>query len=106
MKACRPSAFCPAETISRVVMAVYVARAVVGGNDDDVPWSGCDPYTADARFADVPVSDAFCKFVNFLSSRGVVNGCGPNQFCPAGLVTRDQMAKFLVKALALNLNGP
>ena len=108
MKACRPNAFCPTETISRVVMAVHVARAMVGGNDDDIPWSGCDPLSATpySFFTDVPASNDFCKFVNFLSSRGVVNGCGPHQFCPAGLVTRDQMAKLLVRALDLQLNGP
>ena len=67
----------------------------------------CDPASPiPDPFADVPPSNDFCKFVNYLSVRGVVNGCGPNQFCPAGIVTRDQMAKFLVKAFALSLNGP
>ena len=119
MKACGSNAaFCPAETISRVVMAVFVARAMVAAAsdvadpDESIPQTldgsySCDPASPNSHFADVPASNSngFCKFVNFLWFRFVVAGCGPSQYCPAGLVTRDQMAKFLVKAFALTLGS-
>lgn len=36
-----------------------------------------------------------------LAAAGITSGCGPEQFCPAGPVTRGQMAAFLVRALDL-----
>ena len=87
MKACRPNAFCPAETISRVVMAVYVARAMAG-HDNYVPRTGsdgsysCEPASPNSHFADVPASNDFCKFVNYLWARGVVAGCGAGPVLP------------------------
>lgn len=122
MRACRPKALCPGERISRGVMAVFVARAMVAaasGADTDESWVpraaetffgsySCDPVSPNSHFADVPASysNGFCKFVNFLWARGVVHGCGADQFCLYGTVTREQMAKILVRALALNLKGP
>jgi hypothetical protein len=35
----------------------------------------------------------------------VIAGCGTSQYCPFGDVTRDQMAKFLVNAFRLQLDG-
>jgi hypothetical protein len=39
-------------------------------------------------------------------AKAIITGCGGTNFCPAGLVTRDAMAKFLDNAFALQLYGP
>jgi len=37
----------------------------------------------------------------WVANAQITKGCGGNQYCPAGVVTRAQMASFLVRALAL-----
>jgi hypothetical protein len=112
IEGCGSYAYCPAEPISRLEMAAFVARAKVAPGGDaavpltdsyDEPVYSCDPASPKVHFADVSVSNAFCKHVHFLWSLGVVAGCGPEQYCPSGIVARDQTAKFLVKAFALKL---
>ena len=49
-------------------------------------------------FTDVPRNNGFYRFVETMFHRGVTSGCGPAQFCPAGSVTREQMAVFLLVA--------
>lgn len=39
--------------------------------------------------------------IEWLAAEGVTQGCGPDLFCPAAPVTREQMASFLVRALDL-----
>lgn len=39
--------------------------------------------------------------IEWLAAAGVTQGCGPDLFCPAAPVTREQMASFLVRALDL-----
>jgi hypothetical protein len=39
--------------------------------------------------------------INALADRGITQGCGRFRYCPAQVVTREQMASFLVRALAL-----
>ena len=41
-----------------------------------------------------------------LARRGVVGGCGGGRYCPAALVTREQMAVFLTAGFGLTLYGP
>ena len=48
-------------------------------------------------FADVPVNHPFCRWIRELAARGVTSGCGGGNYCPSSLVTRDQMAVFLLK---------
>ena len=60
-----------------------------------------------ANFSDVSTSDPFHSFIAKISARGVSAGCGSGRFCPLGLVTREQMAAFLVGALGIsNLGDP
>jgi hypothetical protein len=44
--------------------------------------------------------------VHFLWAKGIIAGCTSTTYCPTGTVSRDQMAKFLVNAFALQLYGP
>lgn len=39
--------------------------------------------------------------IELLAAAGITSGCGTEQFCPDGSVTREQMAAFLVRALGL-----
>src|SRR6266700_3353804 len=64
-------------------------------------------------FHDVPVSSPFCPFIEELARRGITGGCGGGNYCPSALVTRQQMAVFLVETLdaaknrfaVVNFNG-
>jgi uncharacterized repeat protein (TIGR03803 family) len=114
---CGASRFCPASIVTRLPMAGLVAGAIVApGGDTAVPATyGPDPatglsYSCDAasprlHFSDLSATDPLCRHAHFLWARGVIAGCGTSQYCPFGDVTRDQMAKFLVNAFRLQLDG-
>ncbi len=44
---------------------------------------------------------AFRDAIVWLAESGITAGCSPLRYCPAGLVTREQMASFLARALNL-----
>jgi hypothetical protein len=52
-----------------------------------------------------PFSDAdaspFYADILWIAQRGITIGCGGGRFCPQDVVTREQMASFLVRALKL-----
>ena len=56
-------------------------------------------------FADVPESSPFCRWIEELTNRGVVTGCGGGNYCPAAAVTREQMGVFLAVTFGLTLYG-
>src|SRR5205823_6139848 len=51
-----------------------------------------------AQFNDVPVGSPFYSEIGKLSARGVTLGCGGGNYCPDDVVTRDQMAAFIMRA--------
>ncbi|MEZ4446965.1 MAG: S-layer homology domain-containing protein [Polyangiaceae bacterium] len=53
-----------------------------------------------AVFSDICQSP-FRADIEWLAAQGITSGCGNGQFCPADLVTREQMAGFLATALGL-----
>jgi type VII secretion-associated serine protease mycosin len=53
--------------------------------------------TGTAAFADT-VGNRFEADINWLAASGITVGCAPELFCPKGVVHRDQMATFLVRA--------
>ena len=59
-------------------------------------WRYCAESAA-YLFADVPATSGFCRWIEELARRAVVTGCGGGNFCPDNLVTRRQMAVFLLK---------
>jgi cysteine-rich repeat protein len=96
---CTATAYCPASTTTRDAMSVFVLVAKEG--------AGYNPAACGTPvFNDVPASNPFCKFIEELFRRGVVSGCGNGNYCPAGPVTRDQMAVFVLRTLDPNLNPP
>jgi hypothetical protein len=52
-----------------------------------------------ADFTDVPQAHPFHDRIEDLFRSGVTAGCGGGNFCPANLVTRAQMAVFLLKGI-------
>jgi hypothetical protein len=43
--------------------------------------------------------------VHYVVAQGVAVGCGSGKYCPNDLVTRDQMAAFIAKAIVAPLGG-
>jgi hypothetical protein len=67
-------------------MASFLSRALA------LPPSSTDWFTDDDGLSH---EDS----INRLADAGITTGCGGTRFCPSGLVTRQQMAAFLFRAL-------
>jgi hypothetical protein len=95
---CGGGNYCPATPVTRDQMAVFVLRTL----DPALAPPAC----ATPMFADVPASSPYCRWIEELARRGVVTGCGGGNYCPAGEVSREQMAVFLTATFGLALFGP
>jgi hypothetical protein len=51
-----------------------------------------------STFADVPPSYWAWRQIEILAARGITGGCGNGNYCPGNVVTRAQMAVFLLSA--------
>jgi hypothetical protein len=89
---CGPSLYCPGSGTTRQEMAVFVLVAREGALFSPRPC-------ATAPFADVPAGSGFCPFIAELARRGVVGGCGGGNYCPGGVVARQEMAVFALATL-------
>ncbi len=88
---CGNGMYCPNESVTRAQMAVFLERGIHGA--DYQP-----PTVEHSRFNDVP-DDFWAKdWIEALANDGVTTGCGEGVYCPGGLVTRAQMAVFLLRA--------
>jgi spore germination protein YaaH len=83
---CGGDRFCPARGVTRGEMATFLSRAL------DLPRTATDFFTDD----DDSVHEAA---INRLAAAGITKGCGSGRFCPGKLVTREQTAAFLHRAL-------
>ena len=95
---CGTDRFCPADSVERWVMAVWLVRVLDGG---DPEGSGL------SRFVDGDAALWWTPFVERLADLGVTAGCAtePARFCPRDSVSRAQMATFLTRAFGL-ASGP
>jgi Tol biopolymer transport system component len=91
--------FGPALLVNRAQMAVFLARALAGG-DANVP-----PGPADPTFSDVPTTFWAFRHIEFLAGQGIVLGFSDGLYHPELMVTRAQMALFIARAFALPLPG-
>jgi hypothetical protein len=84
--------YCPATTVTRDQMAVFLLRGKHG--------SGYVPPAAVGVFEDVSIDYWAAGWIEQLAAEGITSGCSltPKQYCPTTAVTRDQMAIFLLKA--------
>ncbi len=85
---CAPGKFCPTVPVTREQMATFLVRA-----------RGLVPFTTPV-FTDV--ASGHLPDVNALAGHLITVGCGGGRFCPTDPVLREQMATFLVRALALS----
>ena len=82
----------PLEVVNRAQMAVFIARALAGG-DSKVP---AGPTTA--HFPDVPTSHWAYKYIQYAYADNIVAGYADG-YEPDTNVTRDQMAVFIARSI-------
>jgi len=87
---CDSQNYCPAQSVTRAEMAVFIIRALGIFNP---------PPPASQRFADVSPSNFAYAFIEELARRGITVGCNASNYCPNDPVTREQMAAFIIRAL-------
>ena len=92
---CGNGNYCPTIPVTRDQMAVFLLRAKYGSAYTP-PLVG-----AGTGFNDVPTNYWAAAWIKQLAAEGVTGGCGNGNYCPGTVVTRDQMAVFLVKTFNL-----
>lgn len=85
-----PPQFCPNDPIPRGQIAVFLVRGILGTDDFSFP--------ATPFFTDVPATHQFFKWIQKLRELGITTGCAAELYCPDALVTRGQMAVFIIRA--------
>jgi hypothetical protein len=85
---CTPITFCPSSAVTREITAAWLVNAL------DLPPAVMDHFTDDE---DSPYEES----INRVADAGITYGCGGGRFCPAGSVTRGEMAAFLKRAFNL-----
>ncbi|HSK75999.1 MAG TPA: S8 family serine peptidase [Thermoanaerobaculia bacterium] len=93
---CGNGKYCPGGAVSREQMAIFLMRALEGSGYTPAPC-------LDSPFIDVPAGSLSCGYIRDLAARGISNGCGGGNFCPAMATSRAEMAIFLVRAFAIPL---
>jgi hypothetical protein len=93
---CGDGKFCPENIVTRDQIAPLLLRAKERASYVPPPATGTD-------FAGVSAGYPFAAFIEELYARGIMSGCagGPLRYCPTSLMTRGQMAVFLVRAFNL-----
>lgn len=82
--------YAPSNQVTRAQMASFIARMLTR--------SGVQlPSGSSQQFADVPPSNVHRDAINRLAAAGIVQGQGAT-YAPNRVVTRDQMASFLVRS--------
>lgn len=85
---CADGRYCPDAPLTRGQMASLLTRAL------DLPPAGGDTFSDDDR-------DVHERDIEALVAADITRGCSEDRFCPRRSVTRQQMASFLARALAL-----
>jgi len=89
---CAAERFCPNGLVTRGQMASFLARAL------ELPAATKDYFSDDNGTTHEAA-------INRVRAAGITAGCGGSRYCPDGVVTRAQMASFLVRALDLPASG-
>lgn len=82
--------YCPAQPVTRAQMATFLV------NGFGVPASPLDAFADDNGSVHEPA-------INALAAAGITLGCDVAAYCPAGPVTRAQMAGFLARTMGLSI---
>ena len=83
---CGATSYCPSAPVGRDQMASFLARAL------NLPPTAGDYFIDDA-------GSQHEVDINRLAAAGVTNGCAAWLYCPSRLVTREEMAAFLHRAI-------
>ena len=86
---CTATEFCPDLEASRAETAQMVISTLLGENFS---------FPQTPFFTDVPSSHPFFKYIQKLRELGITVGCTLTTYCPSSLVTRGQMATFMIRA--------
>ena len=91
-----PLRYCPNDPLTRAQMATFLVRAL--------ELEAVQP----AGFTDVDATNTHAANIDALYTAGVTVGCnsGPLRYCPNDLVTRAEMATFLVRGFDLEPAQP
>jgi hypothetical protein len=89
---CGNGNYCPDNQVTRDQVAVFLLRAKYGA-------SYVPPAASGSLFADVASNHWAAAWIEQLAKEGITSGCGNGNYCPAAVVTRAQMAVFLVNGL-------
>ena len=84
---CDVGRYCPANPVRRDEMASFLARAFGLA-------AAASPFTDTA-------GNVHEANIGAIAAEGITLGCAAGQFCPSGLVRRDEMASFLARGLEL-----
>jgi hypothetical protein len=90
---CGGANFCPMGSVTRAEMATFLSRALK-----------LTP-AASGPFSDV-AGNIHAENINAIAAAGITTGCSTTAFCPHGLVSREEMATFLARALKLTPTTP
>jgi triacylglycerol esterase/lipase EstA (alpha/beta hydrolase family) len=90
---CGNGKYCPETPVTRDQMAIFLLRAKYGNT--------YTPPSATGVFTDVPTNFWAAAWIEALAAEGITGGCGVGKYCPGAVVTRAQMAVFLVKTFNL-----
>ena len=96
---CGGGNYCPFNAVTREQMPVFVLRTL----DPALVPVPCAPPN---MYTDVPETSPFCPWIEELTRRAVVTGCGGGNYCPTAWLTREQMAVFISVTFGLTLYGP
>jgi hypothetical protein len=91
----------PLRDVTREQMASFIVSALrAAGVDTEWPQA-----PAEDKFTDIGQS-AHAANINLLAEAGIVSGVGDGKYDPSGLITRAQMATFMVKAAEYSASEP
>jgi len=90
----------PTEAVDRASMAVYISRALAGG-DEHIPTGPATP-----TFTDVPADHWAYQWVEYAVANDIVQGYSPTTYAPDVLVDRGQMSVFIARAIVTPADRP
>jgi len=90
---CGDMRYCPAASVDRAQMAIFLLKAKHG--------SGYFPPPPTGMFDDVPVGHWAAAWIEQLAKENITGGCDAENYCPNDAVKRDEMAVFLTRAFGL-----
>jgi hypothetical protein len=88
-----PLIYCPMAHVTRAQMAIFLERGIHGSSYSPPAAAGTK-----TGFEDVQSSYWAAAWIKQLAEEGITGGCGSDKYCPESLVTRAQMAVFLLRS--------